>query len=305
MKYLAFLLLFVLARTAVAAEPLTIAVFDFVPSDDATRELAPKIAPLINATLTGDERVIPVERAELDKAFSEQELGLSGAMAPADAAKVGQLTGAKVLVTGRVMQAGSETLVVAKLIGTDTGRVFAAKAKIPADGALADAIAGLAQQLVETAAKNATALMAAPVQPADQLAKLRTALEGKPRTVVSVRIPEQHFGRPVIDPAAQTELEHVLAELNFPLVDEKSGRRADYSIEGEAFSERAMQRGQLIACKARVEVKLRKLSTGELLSSDRQTAVAIDLAEHIAAKTALQTAARQLADRVIPIIGRQ
>jgi hypothetical protein len=68
---------------------------------------------------------------ELDKALGEQELGLSGAIAPAAAAKVGQLTGAKVLVTGRVMQAGSETLVVAKLIGTDTGRVFAAKAKIP------------------------------------------------------------------------------------------------------------------------------------------------------------------------------
>ena len=64
-----------------------------------------------------------------------------------------------------------------------------------------------------------------------------------------------------------------------------------------------MQRGQLIACKARVEVKLRKLSTGELLGSDRQTAVAIELAEHIAVKTALQAAARQLANRVIPIIG--
>jgi hypothetical protein len=35
-------------------------------------------------------------------------------------------------------------------------------------------------------------------------------------------------------------------------VDEKSSRRADFAIEGEAFIERAMQRGQLIACKARV-----------------------------------------------------
>jgi hypothetical protein len=170
---------------------------------------------------------------------------------------------------------------------------------------LIDAVTALAQELVGTAAKNAAALVATPVNAADELAKLRLSLEGKPRTVVSVRIPEQHFGRPVIDPAAQTELEHMLAELNFQLVDEKSGRRAQYAIEGEAFSERALQRGQLIACKARVEVKVRKLDTGEIVGSDRQTAVAVDLAEHIAAKSALQTAARQLADRVIPRVASQ
>jgi hypothetical protein len=59
---LIFIFLF-LAVKGFTAEPLTIAVFDFAPSDDATRELAPKIAPLINATFSGDERVIPVERA--------------------------------------------------------------------------------------------------------------------------------------------------------------------------------------------------------------------------------------------------
>jgi hypothetical protein len=49
-------------------------------------------------------------------------------------------------------------------------------------------------------------------------------------------------------------------------------------------------------------VKVRNLANGEIVSSDRQTAVAIDLAEHIAAKTALQNSARQLAERIIPRI---
>jgi hypothetical protein len=296
--------LFLLATTvaALGVEPLSIAVFDFTSSDEATRELAPKIAPLLTATLSADERMIAVERAELDKALGEQELALSGAIAPADAAKIGQLTGAKLLVTGRVMQAGTETLAVAKLIGTDTGRVFAVKTKLAVNGAIADTLAALAQQIADTATKNAAALVAAPPKPDEQIAKLRAALKDKPRATVSVRIPEQHFGRPVIDPAAQTELENLLGQLDFKLVDEKSSRRADFAIEGEAFSERAMQRGQLIACKARVEVKVRNLANGEIVSSDRQTAVAIDLAEHIAAKTALQNSARQLAERIIPRI---
>ena len=45
-----------------------------------------------------------VERAELEKILGEQELGLSGTVSADTAAKVGNLTGAKVLVTGRVFK---------------------------------------------------------------------------------------------------------------------------------------------------------------------------------------------------------
>ena len=81
--------------------------------------------------------------------------------------------------------------------------------------------------------------------------------------------------------------------------DAKSTIKPDVEITGEAFSERGLQRGSLIACRARVEVKVRRLSDGVILSADRQAGVAVDLAEHIAAKSALQAAARDLALRVI------
>ena len=112
-------------------------------------------------------------------------------------------------------------------------------------------------------------------------------------------IPEQHFGRPVVDPAAETELSLLLKECGFSLVDAKSSVKPDIEIIGEAFSERGLQKGALIACRARVEVKVRRVSDGVILSADRQVGVAVDLAEHVAAKSALQNAARALADRVI------
>jgi hypothetical protein len=60
-------------------------------------DVGPKVATLINANLSVEPNLIIVERAELEKALGEQELGLSGTVTSDSAAKVGQLTGAKVL----------------------------------------------------------------------------------------------------------------------------------------------------------------------------------------------------------------
>jgi len=49
-----------------------------------------------------------------------------------------------------------------------------------------------------------------------------------------------------------------------------------------------------------VEIKVRDRLTGKLLLVDRQTSVAVDLSEQIAAKTALENAVLNLAGRVLP-----
>ena len=83
---------------------LTVAVFDFESKDEAVHDLGPKVAVLVSASLSAEPQLITVERAELEKILGEQELGLSGTVSPESAAKVGNLTGAKVLVTGRVFK---------------------------------------------------------------------------------------------------------------------------------------------------------------------------------------------------------
>src|SRR6266480_3232618 len=100
------------------AEPMTVAVFNFESTDEGLRDLGPKAATLINATLSAEADIITVERAELEKALGEMELGLSGTVAPDTAARVGHLTGAKVIVTGRIFKVDKELVMVAKVIGT-------------------------------------------------------------------------------------------------------------------------------------------------------------------------------------------
>ena len=71
-------------------------------------------------------------------------------------------------------------------------------------------------------------------------------------------------------------------------------------LTGEGFSQFASRHGNLISVKARLEVKALDRASGKVLAVDRQTAVAVDLAEHIAGKTALQEAAASIAERMLP-----
>src|ERR1051325_6711465 len=94
----AFLLASASTLSQAAQDILTVAVFDFESKEEGMRDLGPKVAAILNANLSAEPLLITVERAELEKVLSEQELGLSGTVSPDTAAKVGKLTGAKVLV---------------------------------------------------------------------------------------------------------------------------------------------------------------------------------------------------------------
>jgi Curli production assembly/transport component CsgG len=279
---------------------LTVAVFNFDSKDEAVHDLGPKVSDLINANLSAEPDIITVERAELEKALGEQELGLSGMVTPETAAKVGNLTGARVLVTGRVFEADNQLFIVAKIIGTETSRVYGGLVSGPVEGSLANLSAQMAKKIAAVVEKKGDTLVAKVESRDDRIAKIKKELGVKKLPAVSVKITEQHFGRFIIDPAAQTELSQILQQCGFTVVDDLSTNRADVAITGEAFSEFGMQKGNLKSCRARIEIKARDVASGKILDVDRQTSVGVDLAEHVAAKTALQNAADELAERVIP-----
>ena len=283
---------------------LTVAVFDFESKDEAVTGLGPKVATLVNANLSAEPQIITVERAELEKVLGEQELGLSGTVSSESAAKVGQLTGAKVLVTGKVFKADDQTFIVAKVIGTETSRVYGEMVQGGSSAKLADLSSSLAKKIAADVVQKGDTLVAKVESREERIAKLKKALEGKKLPAVSVKISERHYGPHIIDPAAETELSLILQQCGFTLVDDNSTNKPAIEITGEAFSAYGLQKGNLISCKSRLEIKVRDLATGNLLVVDRQTSVGVDIAEQTAAKTALQNAADVLADRVIPKLAR-
>lgn len=287
-------------KAAAADDVLSVAVLDFESKDKAVEGLGPKVATLVNANLSAEPQIITVERTELEKVLGEQELGLAGTVTPDTAAKVGTLTGAKVLVTGRVFKADAELILVAKIIGTETSRVYGELCKGGPDASLTDLSAELSKKIAADIVQKANTLVAKVETHDEMIEKLKQELGGKKRPRVSVNISEQHFGQLVIDPAAQTEMLLILKECGFPIKDDSSTGAPDFDITGEAISEYGMRKGNLQSCRGRVEIKIRNHATGELIAVDRQTAAAVDIAEHIAAKTALQNAATILAQRTLP-----
>jgi hypothetical protein len=162
----------------------------------------------------------------------------------------------------------------------------------------------LAAEVGKTISGRADELVAKPKTREDRLAALKEALGKAKRPAVKIDVSERHVGPVAIDPAAETELALFCTESGFDVYDpdKSGGGKAEILLIGEGFSEFATRHGNLISVKARLEVKAVDAKTGQVVAIDRQTAVEVDLTEQIAGKAALQEAAAEIAERLLPKI---
>ncbi len=286
------------------------AVFDFQTTDRSLEKKGAEVAALLGAHLSMSPNVFLVERQEVEKILGEQELGLSGTVSPDSVARVGALIGAKVLVTGRVFETGNKVYAVAKVMSTETGRVYGEMATAKDFADIETAVTALAGKIVKITTTHADALVAhveTPEARLERYKKLLGTVEPAKLPPVYVSVVEQHLARPVIDPAVQTEFQNTLQKLGLQILTTDSpeaDRARAVVIAGEGFSELGMRRGNLVSCRARVEITIKDAS-GKLLLADRQMDVAIDIAENIAGKKALENAALKLMDRILPVLAAQ
>jgi hypothetical protein len=290
---------------ATQTESLSTAFLELKTAESKLSETTSKVNALLGAFLTTQPALMMVERAELDKAIGEMELGNSGTVSPDTAAKIGYLTGAKVLITGKVFSVDTQLFLVAKIVGTETGRVFGETETLALQDNPSVAVQKLADKIGATIGQKGDTLIAKVVSEQDIVTVLKSALAGKKLPSVSVQIIEHSVGHATVDPAAQTELTRILHEVGFEVLDPKSSAKlAEVQITGEAFSEFGMRKGNLISSKGRVEVQAVERATGKVWAVDRQTDVAVDLAQEISGKMALEKATRTIASRIVPKLSR-
>jgi len=285
---------------ASAVQPL--AIFPFQERGTEVKGQGAKVTDILFAELIAKKELVLVDREDIKKIVEEQELSLTGLVNPSEANKVGHLTGAKILVTGSILQTDKTVYVVAKLIGTENGRVLGASVKGTATDKLDVLVADLANKVASTVAERADQLVPKISSRKDRLEALKEQFPKGKRPVVYIAVSERHVGQPVIDPAVQTELTLWCKELGFDVLDPETAARsqADIVISGEGFSEVAGRVGNLASVKARVELKATDRATSKIIAVDREVSIHVDLSEQIAAKKALQDAAVSLAERVLP-----
>ena len=284
-----------------------VAILPFQERGREAAELGPQVSDLLFAKLVVNPEIYLVEREDIKKLFDEKELNLSGLVNPAEAVQVGYLTGAKIIVTGSVIVAGDTQYLIAKVIGTETSRVLGASAKGRVGDDLDAMVEELAKEVAKTISGRATDLVAKPKSQRDRIATLKKSLGKGKRPSIWIDVEERHIGQATIDPAAETELAVICKELGFEVIDRKAGKRndADVALIGEGFSQFAARHGNLTSVKARLELKALDTKTGQVLAIDRQVSVAVDLADQIAGKMALQEAAAEIASRLLPKIVKQ
>ena len=175
---------------------------------------------LINA-LAQRKDVRVVERERIAEALQDLRMSSEGLIDQATALQLGKMTGARVIVTGNILQIDDELAITARLINTETSELVATRATGSRGNLLAvvdELAAGVAERL---ALDGQSTLARADDRDAERTNAQRQALQdqlkGLARPRLLVLLPESHLNRIVPDPAGETELVEWLLACGFPV----------------------------------------------------------------------------------------
>lgn len=291
---------------------LRLAVFDVDVVKGLDGEPA-AITDQIVTMLSAHGGVVLVNRDQLSKVADEHKIALSGLVDNASAVQLGKFVSATYVVVGRASRIGSMQYIVLKFIEVETTiqTTVAARAK------LADGVEGLLDALQEPLETRLAELQQAKPDPADtKLAELSRQVKSLRGKVFLVSIREDHVGRPLADPAAQLAVVERLQALGCkaivphqPLPDwqktlAETGvydqQAVDFLIEGEGTSAFAAQLQGLTSCRARVELRVVAVPGHTVQVNNRGVGARADLVEALAAKAALEDAATDAIDTLLP-----
>ena len=272
--------------------------------------------------------------------FKEKESGgfLGGSL------KAGLVT-AEVGFTLRIVDATTGVVVVSKSISKKVRKVgvgaratvfgVATSGSFISSKAMGEALEKALREAVEIILEELPRLSAASREARAEKSSPRLeggcpVLSGDNVPRMMVVIPEVHIRRRIPDPAGETEIIRRFLEVGFYVVDQKQVEAirdqervltavnnpqvaaslgaefgADIIVIGEAFSEFAGSRGGRVSARARVEARAIDTRTGRILAADGKHGSGADIAEFVAAKTALRKAGAELGDYFITQLCRR
>jgi hypothetical protein len=191
-------------------------------------------------------------------------------------------------------------------MGTETSLVDGILVKGEKDSDLGALVMQLSEKLAKRLPEVAPKLVAAEDLALDPIPALKKRLAALKLPKVSVSVTERHVQEARAartDPAVETEVKLLLVQCGFTVIDGDAKDQAKAGVEvnvtGEAFTEFGARIGNLISCTDRVEIKVTRVADGKVLLADRDSGRGVDIAENLAAKSALQKSGRALAVRIL------
>lgn len=302
---------------AAKLRPIRVAIFDVDVLKGVDTE-GGALTDQLNTMLAALPKVTLVNRDQIKKVAEEHQIGLSGLVDNTTAAKVGRFISAHYVIVGRASKIGQTLYLVLRIVDVETTVQTTVSAKADAQ----NGFEAVLQRLGDPLAADIRQLQRPKTETEDtSLAELKKLAEPMAGKVLLVWVEESHVGRPLRDPAAQMAIMQRLRNLGLnvivpvePVMGWKesllqTGKYGDHKIdllvEGEGVSAFATQVNGLTSCRARVELRLVPVPGRTVATTDRGVAAAADLAEALAAKSALETAGTQAADALIRRAARE
>ena len=161
-----------------------------------------------------------VERERIGEALQDLRMSSEGMIDQATALQLGKMTGARVVVTGNILQIDDELAITARLINTETSELVATRATGSRGKLLAvsdDLAAKVADRLIEEEGVLGRTTDRSEQRAARQRQELQQKLQGMNLPRLLVLLPESHLNRIVPDPAGETELVEWLLACGFPV----------------------------------------------------------------------------------------
>ncbi len=280
-------------------------------------DFAKAFPELLTVSLTRKGNFDLVERTQLRKVLNEQELTQSGAIDSANAARIGALIGARVLITQRVYTVGDFIYVSAKAIDVETGRVKAvSKGELQKNATPAVMSMQIAADLGRAIDALSGATKTDSQEIKDLLTKIVAATRGKKIPTIVIAVDEMHVNQSVPDPAVRTEFGYLLRKSGFRVIESDSPALAQWAkayasgrttpfpadlgavdvvIAGSGSSQSVGSVGQLRSARARLEISAIAVTDGQVLAVERATTSGADASDILAGKLALEKGVRQLA----------
>jgi hypothetical protein len=190
-------------------------------------------------------------------------------------------------------------------MGTETGRLFAAKVEGPSDN-LIGLTSDLSTKIADTIVNQATNLVAEAEETHTQrLDRIAESIKGTNRPSVSVSI--QFFnekGGHWPDHYAEYEFGTVLLRCGFTVIDGKSERKPDIEITGDASTSQESPKGDLTSTHTAIGIKAQERQTGKIIAFDRQECAATDVGHNVSSRESHARAVDELAARLLPLLAK-
>ena len=310
-----FIALAISLLSANAFASTTIVLDHTIPGMDSKR--ASTVIDFLHVELSNHPDLKVVERDALTRVLAEHSLAQSVLSDGAEVNRLATLLGANYFVKTSTGRDNDKPYIAIRAIQVATTltrtRILSVDSETPT-ASLAQAISA---ELVGLLGSMDESIAPPPAAP-----KLPEIPDDLQRPTVMVVIPETHIStRQLVDPAGETELLTLLLEAGFKIVNADTAaisalqkapggsqstaqyaasRGADVLLYGEAMSERSVALGDFVGCRARIELKAIRTRGEEIIMADRAVSGSTDISEAVAAKRAIELAARELGVRFIP-----